>query len=474
MSNQIPIKNLKTENTETELVEYDLYQKRKKIYTRRITGFFQVIRTRMLWVLMLGYFLTPWINFHDRQGVFFDLPSRQFHIFGITFWPQDFFLLAALLIISAFALFLLTTLFGRVWCGYTCPQTVWTMIFMWIEEKTEGSRNQRIKLDKEPMSKSKFYKKFSKHSLWVIFSWLTGLTFVGYFTPVRDLVIDFFTLDANLWSYFWIAFFTGATYLFAGWMREQVCTYMCPYARFQSVMFDSNTLVISYDATRGEGRGARKKGVEPKDVGLGDCIDCNQCVHVCPAGIDIRDGLQYECIGCALCVDACDDVMDKMGYARGLVSYTTESRLEGKKSKIIRPKSIGYAIAMLSMVVAFSFIVGDREPLELDVLKDRNRLYNETPSGMIENIYTVKILNMDQSKHTFELSVNGLEQLNMIGRKKFVVNSGEVRSIPLSIQVPPHVLTEQKNIISFTITSTDPSYEATKTTESRFIGPIGK
>ncbi|MGB2065055.1 MAG: 4Fe-4S dicluster domain-containing protein, partial [Marinomonas gallaica] len=237
MSEKIPVQNV-----EPETVEFDLYEKRKKIYTRAISGFFQKIRTRALWILMLGYFLTPWINWHDRQGVLFDLPARQFHIFGITFFPQDFFLLAWILIICAFGLFFVTTLFGRVWCGYTCPQTVWTMVFMWIEEKTEGSRNARMKLDKEPMSKRKFLKKFNKHSLWFIFGWLTGLTFVGYFTPIRELLIDLFTYQAHPWAYFWVAFFTGATYLFAGWLREQVCTYMCPYARFQAVMFDPDTM----------------------------------------------------------------------------------------------------------------------------------------------------------------------------------------------------------------------------------------
>lgn len=467
MSQQIPLKNL-----DNDVVEYDLYQKRTKIYTRRIQGFFQSIRTKILWVLMAGYFLTPWINLGDRQAVFFDLPSRQFHIFNVTYWPQDFVLLAWLLIIAAFALFLLTTLFGRVWCGYTCPQTVWTMIFMWIEEKTEGNRNQRIALDKQPMSRSKFFKKFNKHALWVLFSALTGLAFVGYFTPIRELSIEIFTLEAHPWAYFWIAFFTGATYLFAGWMREQVCSFMCPYARFQSVMFDTNTLVISYDEARGENRGKRKRRADLKALNLGDCIDCNQCVHVCPAGIDIREGLQIQCIGCALCIDACDSVMEKMNYPKGLISYTTENSLEGKKTKVWRPKSIGYAIALFIMVISFGYIATDREALGLDVLKDRNRLYNTTPSGMIENIYTIKVMNMDQSDHTFRLKVEGLDGIKVIGRKKIYVTSGEVRSIPLSIQVPPHVLKVQKNKISFTISSTDENFDVSKTTESRFLGPV--
>ena len=343
MSEQIPVKDVTPGKVET----YDLYAKRDKIHTRSYKGLFKNIRLAGVAFLFLLYFGTAWLQWDGRQAVLWDLPARQFHIFAATFQPQDFFLLSFLLIICAFGLFFITVFAGRVWCGYTCPQTVWTWIFMWAERVTEGERNARIKLDKAPMSANKLARRVAKHSIWIAVSLITALTFVGYFTPIRELVVDLVIWDMAGWAVFWVFFFTAATYLNAGWLREQVCIHMCPYARFQSVMFDRDTLIISYNPERGEARGPRKKGVDPAEVGLGDCVDCNMCVQVCPTGIDIREGLQMECISCAACVDACDTVMDKMGYDRGLISYTTEHNLSGEKTEILRPRLIGYGLALV-------------------------------------------------------------------------------------------------------------------------------
>ena len=316
----------------------DLYQKREKIFTRSISGRFQRIRALSGWPFLLGYLLLPWLMWHGRQAVLFDLPARKFYVFGVTFWPQDFMLLTGLLIIAAFALFTLTSVVGRVWCGYTCPQTVWTAIFMWAEQFAEGPRHVRMKLDQAPWSFTKLRKRVLKHGMWIGWALLTGVTFVGYFMPIRELTGAALTLHLSGWALFWTAFFTAATYFNAGWLREQVCIYMCPYARFQSAMFDKDTLMVSYDAARGEPRGSRKRDADPAALGLGDCIDCTLCVQVCPTGIDIRNGLQYQCIGCAHCVDACDEVMTTVGYAPGLIRYTTEHAMGGVRSHILRPR----------------------------------------------------------------------------------------------------------------------------------------
>ncbi|ERP95471.1 (Fe-S)-binding protein [Marinobacter sp. ES-1] len=475
MSNEIPVKQVdpssdhsNKNNKKDETV--DLYASREKIYVKEVKGFFQRIRNVSLTVLMGMYFLFVWLTLDGQPLIHFDLPAREFHLYGVTFFPKDFFLLSGMLIISAFGLFFITTLFGRVWCGYTCPQTVWTFIFMWIEEKVEGSRNKRMKLDKAPNSREKVTKKTIKHALWLFVALATGLTFVGYFYPIRELIIDLFTLQANGWAYFWVAFFTIATYLNAGWMREQVCLYMCPYARFQSVMFDPNTRVVSYDPNRGEPRGKRKKGVAPDEVGLGDCIDCEQCVQVCPTGIDIRDGLQYECIGCALCIDACDEVMDKMNYPRGLIRYTTENDLEGKTSKLLRPRTFGYGAVLLLMIGAVIFTVATRVPAKMDVLRDRGALFSFNGEGRVENSYTVKIQNMSEVPQTFELSVDGMEGIRILTETTFTISSGENRSLPTVVDVPPESIVESNNTIRFFAESeTDPSLNLE--TESRFVGP---
>ncbi|SDM51534.1 cytochrome c oxidase accessory protein FixG [Stutzerimonas balearica DSM 6083] len=341
------------------------------IHTRRFRGRFRNLRLLGAGSLMALFFGTAWLNWEGRQAVLWDLAERKFHIFGATFWPQDFILLSALLIICAFGLFAVTVFAGRVWCGYACPQSVWTWLFMWAERITEGDRGQRLKLDAAPWSFQKLGRRTARHALWLAISLVTAVTFVGYFTPIHALIADLARLQLDGSTAFWVLFFTAATYLNAGWLREKVCRDMCPYSRFQSVMFDRDTLTIAYDAARGEPRGARRKDSDARAQGLGDCIDCTLCVQVCPTGIDIRDGLQLECIGCAACIDACDEVMDKLGYARGLVRYGSERELAGGRTRWLRPRLLGYVAALAVMIGAFAWALADRPLVSLDVTRDR-------------------------------------------------------------------------------------------------------
>jgi cytochrome c oxidase accessory protein FixG len=454
-----------------EVGEIDLYQRREKIYTRKIEGFFQRIRLFTGWPLLLGYLVLPWLNWDGRQAVLFDLPARKFHILGLTFWPQDFPMLAFLLIIAAYSLFAVTTFAGRIWCGYTCPQTVWTSIFMWLEQKTEGSRNQRMRLDQAPWSLGKAAKKIAKHGSWLFVGFVTGLTFVGYFYPIEDLVYDLATFNAGGWGLFWTCFFTIATYLNAGWMREQVCKYMCPYARFQSVMFDKDTLIVSYDEKRGEPRGSRKRSADPDEIGLGACIDCELCTQVCPTGIDIRNGLQYECIGCALCIDACDSVMDKMNYPRGLIRYTSEHELDGGTTHWLRPRIIGYVVVLSLMVGVFWYNMLSRIPLEMTIIRDRNQLYVTTDTGAIDNIYTLQLVNMDENMHEFEISISGIEGAQIVGDTLYTLDGGEVRSISLRVRAEPEDLERPSTELDFSAVATDmPSLRVVH--ESRFVKPL--
>ena len=448
----------------------DLYETREKIYTRRLEGFFRSLRN-WTWIPLLGgYFLLPWFNLDGRQAVWFDLPARKFHILTLTFWPQDFMLLAWLLIIAAFALFTVTVLVGRVWCGFTCPQTVWTMLFMGAEHLWEGDRNQRIKLDKAPWNANKLIRKSGKQASWVLIALATGFTFVGYFNPIRELVPDVLTLEAHPAAIFWTGFFAFMTYMNAGFLREQVCMYMCPYARFQSVMFDRDTLIVSYDAGRGEPRGARKKGADHATEGLGDCVDCSLCVQVCPTGIDIRDGLQYECISCGLCIDACDSVMDKMGYPKKLISFTTENALAQGKTHILRPRFIGYVLVLVAMASLFTWTVATRIPLDINVIRDRNQLFREAPNGLIENIYTLRINNMDNDSHRYRIAVAGAYDFNLKGDLEVSVAGGEVHSSLLRLEVDPGLLREANTRVDFEVTAVDDPALAARQ-ESRFIGP---
>ncbi|MEM6710449.1 MAG: cytochrome c oxidase accessory protein CcoG [Pseudomonadota bacterium] len=368
----------------------DLYQKREKIITRSVSGKYQYLRWFTGWPLLLGFFGAPHLYWEGRQAILFDLGARQFHLFGLTFWPEDLWICGALLIIGAFLLFTVTTLFGRVWCGFTCPQTVWTAMFMWIEQYAEGDRSARQKLERAPLSFNKVRRRGLKHLLWLGLAALTGLAFVSYFTPVHPLLASMVSLELSGWPLFWIAFFTLATYGNAGWLREQVCIYMCPYARFQSAMFDPDTLIVAYDAARGDPRGAKKRGVSKQ---TGDCVDCTICVQVCPTGIDIRNGLQYQCISCAHCVDACDEVMRKLKRPQGLISFTSERELAGGSRHWLRPRSVGYAAAVAAMAVFIVTSLALRDPLMMEIVRGRGALFQVTADGAIANEYVLKLTN---------------------------------------------------------------------------------
>jgi len=453
-------------------LEPSLYAKREKVYPREVHGLFATLRTTGLIVLMGIYYLLPWVQWQGQQAVLLDLPDRKFHFFEITFWPQDFIFLTALLIIAALSLFFFTALAGRLWCGYACPQTVWTEVFLWIERRIEGDRGRQMKLDKAPWSARKISIKGLKHFVWIALSLWTGYTFVGYFTPIRELGVSVMALQTGPWETFWILFYGFATYGNAGWLREQVCIYMCPYARFQSAMFDKDTMIISYDRERGEPRGPRKKSADRAELSLGDCVDCTICVQVCPTGIDIRDGLQYECIGCAACVDACDDVMDRMGYPRGLIRYTTENALEGKPTRILRPRVLVYGLILLLLLSSVVYGIATRVPLDLDVIRDRNTLYRETPDGLVENVYTLKLLNMDRDDHVYSLSVSGLEGARMkLDNPDLRVAAGEVAEVTARLQAAPERLESGSNEVYFTLTARDDA-SLTATQEARFVGPV--
>ena len=450
----------------------EAYAKHKKVYPREVHGVFASLRVTGVLVLLGLYYLIPWISWDGHQSVLFDLPARKFYIFSMTFWPQDFFYLAILLIIAALALFFFTALAGRLWCGYACPQTVWTEVFLWIERKFEGDRNKQIKNDKAPWVKSNVFRKFGKHTAWILFSLWTGFTFVGFFTPIIELGQSLLQFTLGPWETFWIIFYSFATYGNAGWMREQVCIYMCPYARFQSAMFDENTLVISYDTQRGEPRGSRKKNINPRDIGLGDCVDCTMCVQACPTGIDIRDGMQYQCIGCAACIDICNEVMGKLDYEKGLVKYTTENAIEGKATQVFRPRMIVYAVLLATITLGLLYSMATRVPLKLDIIRDRNALYRETNEEWIENVYTLKIINMDKLDHHLALSVSGISGMRLKGvDKKLIAVSGTVMEKVVRIEVDPTMLNKAGYDITFRLQAVDqPSLTINE--KGRFIGPL--
>ena len=450
----------------------NLYQTADKIYTRSLEGFYRSLR-RWTWIPMLAsYFLIPWLNINGRQAVWCDLAERKFHIFWLTLWPKDLPFLAALLIISAFGLFTITNFAGRIWCGFSCPQTVWTSMFMAVEEWFEGDRNKRIKLDAQPWSANKLARKSAVQFCWLLLSLATGLTFVGYFNPIRELVPDLFYLSIAAAPLFWLLLFTALTWANAGLMREQICLYVCPYARFQSVMFDSDTLIVSYDKARGEHRGSRKINQDPGPLGLGDCVDCTLCVQVCPTGIDIRDGLQYECISCGLCIDACNTVMEKMHYPVGLISFTTGNTLEkGTKFALLRPRLLAYFAVLVLMCSVFVYEISSRIALEVDVVRDRSMLYRVTQDGFVENSYKLKINNMDQRDHHYRISVTSDQGLVYRGQSEVGVAEGEVVEMLVRLLLPLDQIEKANAEVEFVVTATiDVALQNSE--KSRFIAPL--
>ena len=429
-------------NSTPEVAVVKMYAAREEIYAREVKGRYANVRWLCVWLTQIVFYGLPWVTWNGRQAVLFDLLARKFYIFGIVLWPQDFIYLAALLIICAYLLFLATAIAGRVWCGFACPQTVYTEIFMWIERQIEGSRSARMRLDRQPASVAKAARKVAKHAAWLAVALWTGFTFVGYFTPVRTLAHEVATLGLGPWEWFWVLFYAFATYGNAGWMREQVCKYMCPYARFQSSMFDKDTLIITYDQARGEPRGAIAKSAaaaaKPKQ---GDCIDCTMCVQVCPTGIDIRRGLQYECIGCAACVDACNSVMDKVGYERGLIRYSTDHAMQQGLSsaeirrRALRPRVLVYLGVLLAIVTAFGLSLAMRTPLKMDVLRDRGAMGRELDGGVIENVYRLQIMNTSETAHRYRILVDGMPSVRLASADEVTLQGTETRSVPIRVQV---------------------------------------
>lgn len=469
----------KTTIPEQEVV-LSLYKSADKIYARSVSGLFNNWRWVMVWATQLFFYGVPWLQWDGRQAMLFDLDAKRFYIFGLIFHPQDLIYLSFLLIVSALSLFLFTAIAGRLWCGYTCPQTVYTEIYMWMENKIEGDRIARMRLDDSKWTLKKITRKSLKQLAWIGFGLWTGVTFVGYFSSIRELVPNILSWQLGGWETFWICFYGFATYGNAGYMREQVCKYMCPYARFQSAMFDDDTMIVTYDEARGEPRGARSKKAGENANGLGSCIDCSICVQVCPTGIDIRKGLQYECIGCGACIDACDDVMDKMGYAKGLIKYSTQNGMTNRWTRqqmlqrLLRPRVIIYTTILLALTVGMIVSLYFKPDFRLDVLRDRAVMSRYTDEGMIENVYNLKLENDTEAVHDYALKVNGLEGLvvhfadenskDFKGLRPF-----ETRNVVIELELPDGVTRPGSHKIFFEMTDLQTS--ETVKEKSVFIVP---
>lgn len=444
-----------------------MYAAREEIYPREIEGRYASLRWVFVWLTQLAFYGLPWLNWNGRQALLFDLAARKFYIFGLVLWPQDFIYLAVLLVMCAWLLFLVTAIAGRVWCGFTCPQTVYTEIFLWIERQFEGRRSARIALDRQPPSLKKFARKGGKHLAWGAVALWTGFTFVGYFTPIDVLANEVRTLSFGPWEWFWVLFYSFATYGNAGWLREQVCKYMCPYARFQSSMFDRDSLIITYDAKRGEPRSPRSEG---------GCIDCSMCVQVCPTGIDIRKGLQYECIGCAACVDACNSVMDKIAQPRGLIRYSTDRAMaeglsvEQIRRRAMRPRVLVYSGLLCAVALAFLASLWLRTPLKMDVIRDRGSMGREVEDGDIENVYRLQIMNTTERQHSYRISVSGLPTLVVVSDLEVTLGPTETRAVPVRLRTAYGAAKKGSNKIEVSLQALDdPSISVRE--EAVFIVP---
>ncbi|MES2206835.1 MAG: cytochrome c oxidase accessory protein CcoG [Pseudomonadota bacterium] len=456
-----------------------LYASSKKIYVRAVKGLFSSWRIAFVILTQCIYYGLLWVPWNDRQAVLFDLVSRKFYIFGLVLWPQDVIYLTLLLLISALSLFLFTAVAGRLFCGYACPQTVYTEIFMWIEQKIEGDHVARLRLDSSPWTARKIRLKLTKHFLWLLIAGWTGFTFVGYFTPVSTLISEIKNFSLGGWEAFWLCFYSFATWGNAGFMREQVCKYMCPYARFQSVMFDSDTLIVSYDAARGEPRGSRAKKTDYQAAGLGSCVDCNICVQVCPTGIDIRQGLQYECIGCGACIDACDDVMDKMHYPKGLIRYATERALltqtktrESLWQHLFRSRVLIYTALLLVLCGAFAASLFYRATFRADIMRDRGALTREVAGGFIENVYRLNVMNTSEKPLTLSVSVKGMNTL-MLPKEQRTLHLAPLsnQQIPVKLRAQAEAASEGSHPIQFTFESVEEGRSVKREEKAIFIMP---
>jgi cytochrome c oxidase accessory protein FixG len=452
-----------------------LYEAQKKLYPRSVTGLFARWRWACVILTQLVFYGLPWLAWGQRQAVLFDLGARRFYLFGYVLYPQDFIYLTALLVISALSLFLFTAVAGRLWCGFACPQTVYTEVFLWIERQVEGDRTARMRLDGSPMTLRKLARKWLKHALWIGLSLWTGFTFVGYFTPIHELGLEVLQGGTGSWEVFWVGFYGLATYGNAGFLREQVCKYMCPYARFQSAMFDRDTLIVSYDTARGEPRGSRSRKADLATLPLGSCVDCSLCVQVCPTGIDIRKGLQYECIGCAACVDVCDGVMDKMGYARGLIRFTTQNAMTHGWSqpqllrRVLRPRVLVYGAILAALCAALVWSLVVRMPLKVDVVRDRGALSRIVAGGRLENVYRLQIMNATEQPQRYRITAEGLAGLALASDADVDVGAAESRWVAVRVQLPYGSAGPGSHAIHFNIAT--PSGDARVSEKSVFLVP---